>query len=731
VSDTFSLRPEEVLGGLTGRRVSSALYAVESRAGLLALADRHAAAPAICEGMVATAERDYLSALRSGEALPAAPRIQHLERSAAAWAHLVPASPTLRAGLAHALTGKYAARPRDVPRLRRAIGFADPAVVAEHLGRYGTEPDAGWAASLPVAERLRWRSARLAERLEGLPPFWSAFALTLTQTVGAGILALPIALAGIGPLPGLVLIVVLGLANVLTVTAIAESVTRTGTVRWSGAYIGGVVREHLGRGAASVTALALLAFAVASLTAYYIGLAGTLEAAVGVPAAAWVGALFATTMAFVWRGRMGATIASALLVGALNLLIIALLVVAAATALEPGRLTRVELSAPGTGGFDPSILGLVFGVVLMAYFGHTAVAAGARDILRRDPGGRSLVRGTATAMLAVIALYAVWTLAVAGAVDGTRLEGETGTALAPLAEAVGPAVLALGTVFAVSAMGMAAVHSSVGLHAQTTELLRGRGRAGRLSALAPLVAVFLLVEALVLTGRASFTAALGLVGTLAIPVVAGVVPVLLLASARRRGDYVPGGRLRAASAPVLALVWLLFVGAVAAHGLVIWTGTVDRVLAGLAAVVIVAVTVLVLRSDAMRPLTTLEVRRDRDLGLETLQLTAAGQPGRTTVTSHGAHGTSTGTIDGSTRLPELTTEATVEVPTGPAPELRVWAHEVDPFGLSQPIRPQVRVGEEPADLHTGSTTVLLPRGGEGIPVTIGLRPAHPSAGDRP
>src|SRR5690606_19901951 len=99
VSEATPLRPEDVLGGLTGRRVTAALYAVESRAGLLALADQHAAAPAICEGMVATSERDYLAALRAGDDLPAAPRIQHLERSADAWAHLVPASPALRAGL--------------------------------------------------------------------------------------------------------------------------------------------------------------------------------------------------------------------------------------------------------------------------------------------------------------------------------------------------------------------------------------------------------------------------------------------------------------------------------------------------------------------------------------------------------------------------------------------------------------------------------------------------------
>ncbi|WP_153394986.1 aromatic amino acid transport family protein [Ornithinicoccus halotolerans] len=723
---TDPLRPEEVLGGLTGRRVSSALYAVQSRAGLLALADRHVAAPPVCEGMVATAERDYLAALRAGNHLPEPPRIQHLERSAPAWARLVPRSPSVRAGLAHALATRYRARASDVPRLRAAIGFAEPSVVAEHARRFGTEPDALWATDLSSRERLRWRTAQLADRLTDLPPFWSAFALTLTQTVGAGILALPIAMAGVGPLPGLVLLVALGLVNVLTVTAIAESVARTGTVRWTGAYLGGAVRQHLGRFASGVTALALVAFAVASLTAYYIGLADTLQRSLGLPPAVWVAVLFTITVAFVWRGRMGATITSALLVGALNLLIITLLTVAALTALRPGRLTSATWPLPWDSGFDSSVLGLIFGVVLMAYFGHTAVAAGAPDILRRDPSGRSLVRGTAVAMLVVIAVYAVWSVAVAGAVDGDRLHRETGTALTPLAEAVGPVVLGLGSVFVVTAMGMAAVHSSVGLHAQARELLRGRG--GRALALLPLLMVFLLVELLVVTGRADFTAVLGLVGTVAIPVVGGVVPVLLLAATRRRGDYVPRAGLGwAAAVPVLAAVYLLFVAAVAAHGAVIWTGPAERMLAAATVTIVLGLTVVVFRSGAFRPLATLELRRDQELALDTVQLTVAGRPGRAEVKAATPSGLVQRTLDGVLDLPERTRVAQLrDIPAGTA-ALRVWAHEVDPWGVSRPADPRVSVQGRPVELREGTTSIRLV---DGSPLTVNVEPGAPSGSQR-
>ena len=60
-------------------------------------------------------------------------------------------------------------------------------------------------------------------------------------------LALPIAVAGVGPLPGVAIIVVLGLLNVLTVAAVAETFARTSSVRWRGAYFGRVVRGYLGR----------------------------------------------------------------------------------------------------------------------------------------------------------------------------------------------------------------------------------------------------------------------------------------------------------------------------------------------------------------------------------------------------------------------------------------------------------------------------------------------------
>ena len=90
------------------------------------------------------------------------------------------------------------------------------------------------SAGVPNAFGAVWRrTARmeLTRRLEQLPPFWIVFALTLTETVGGNILAMPIALASVGPLAGLALLVVIGAVHMLTIAALAEAITRNGSVR--------------------------------------------------------------------------------------------------------------------------------------------------------------------------------------------------------------------------------------------------------------------------------------------------------------------------------------------------------------------------------------------------------------------------------------------------------------------------------------------------------------------
>jgi len=85
--------------------------------------------------------------------------------------------------------------------LRRALGLDTEGVKQAYQHLFHEPIDTIYASSIPFSERNRWLTSRLANRLERMPPFWTAYSLTLTEIVGASILALPIALAGVGPSP--------------------------------------------------------------------------------------------------------------------------------------------------------------------------------------------------------------------------------------------------------------------------------------------------------------------------------------------------------------------------------------------------------------------------------------------------------------------------------------------------------------------------------------------------
>ena len=109
-----------------------------------------------------------------------------------------------------------------------------------------------------------------------------------------------------------------------------------------------------------------------------------------------------------------------------------------------------------------------------AYFGHLSVSNCARVVLARDPSGRTLVRGVVGAQITAIALYVLFVVAVAGAVARGVLAGEDGTALSPLADEAGTAVLLLGGILVVLGMGMASIHSALALFYLVRERLPSR-----------------------------------------------------------------------------------------------------------------------------------------------------------------------------------------------------------------------------------------------------------------
>ena len=422
----------------------------------------------------------------------------------------------MRAGLAHLIGTKYAAPYAAVPRLRAALGLDDDAVQAAYRRLYGTSPQATFGARTSFIERLRWAASGLGTRLDALPAFWLAFVVTLI--IGAVNLALPIAVAGVGALPGVVLIVVLGAINLVTITAMVEVVTRSGSIRFGNAFIGTVVGDYLGPAASAILSALLIAFSFGILLVFYVGISTTLAEMTTLPAAAWMILLFVVGLYFLTRGSLNATVASTIVITTINVGLLIVLSGLAFAHLDIENLTYVNLPWVG-GSFDPLVLGALIGVTLDIFAAHILVAIFGKTLLQRDPSGRSVIRGHAAGIGFAVVLNIFWVLAVSGAVAPPLLANESSTALVPLAAVAGPLVQPLGAAFVILSMGLGLIQFSLALFHLArerigTRRLWGGPRSRFLLSLSPVIAVMLVAEWMVLTGTGSFTGILGFLGVM-------------------------------------------------------------------------------------------------------------------------------------------------------------------------------------------------------------------------
>ena len=228
----------------------------------------------------------------------------------------------------------------------------------------------------------------MRSRPSGSPSF-------VTLIIGAVNLALPIAVAGVGALPGIALIVVLGIINLVTVVAMVEVVTRSGSIRYGNAFIGTVVADYLGTTASAILSAALIAFSFGILLIFYIGISTTLADATALPAAAWMIVLFLVGLYFLTRGSLNATVASTIVITTINVGLLLVLSALAFSHVRLENLTYVNLPWSPGGSFSPILLGALIGVVLDIYAAHILVAIFGKMLLQRDPTGRSVVRGHA------------------------------------------------------------------------------------------------------------------------------------------------------------------------------------------------------------------------------------------------------------------------------------------------------------------------------------------------
>ena len=697
----------EIERGLPARRASGVLFAIEAHTARLVAGSRISRATFIGERSSADREEAFLQAMAAGRDLPLQPTVHDLERFAPQWAHLVPEGAEARAALAVLLAGKYRLLQGRVPRIRAALGLDTQEVAAALARQLGA--DRTLEVAVPTfGERIAWARAAFAQRIENLSPFWVAYALALTETITEGILIVPVAVAGIGPLAGVVVLVALGLINLVTLGALVEAITRNGNMRYGAAYLGRLVQELLGRSGSVSLSAALGIFNAVVLLVYMLGFGSVLRGATGITEEVWVALLFLANVWILRRGTLDETVATAVIIGVVNVSLILAITGIALMNVDQVNLAYSNVPLLDGAGLDPLILQLVFGVIIVSYFGHTSAANASKMILGRDPSGRSLLWGNLAALATAIGLYALIVVAFNGALGPDPLVATRGTAITPLAERVGPIIDLLGSLYVVLAVGLGSLYCSLGLYNQVIEYLPSRARhaegglrglfasgPGRLMAgIAPLAITFVALEYLLLTDQDWFARPVAVVGVLTVPLLGGIFPMLLVLAARRRGEYVPGTTIGFIGHPItVAVVSAIFLTGIVLHGLVIWTDPIERAAALAVAAMTVGLVGWILRGPSFRRAATIEMR-DAQRGAVVdpgFNVTVGGRPlaagvelehrdGRTDL--HAATGPLA--LDGLRR-------ATFTLDGHDARALTVWVHRVTAEGESVGIPTEVEI----------------------------------------
>ena len=282
----------EVLGGFSAKRVRLLLFQIESRTAYLMVQGQRAVNRYLTEETAEQQDLAFFEALAEGREPFIRPTIRDLERYALDWQSLMPENLTLQAALARLLGQKYHFTQREIPHIRQALGLDSEGVQHAFSHQYQQPLDTIYSRRVGLLEWMGWRWNKLSGWLEHLPPFWTAYALTFTEIVGASILALPIALAGVGPLAGVVFLFVMGVINVLTIASMAEAVTRSGSIRYQGSYLGRLVQDYLGRPGSMLLTTMVVTICAIALLAYYLGFSLTLAGATPIRAEVWAGLLF-------------------------------------------------------------------------------------------------------------------------------------------------------------------------------------------------------------------------------------------------------------------------------------------------------------------------------------------------------------------------------------------------------------------------------------------------------
>ncbi len=693
---SFFSRDELVNTGLPARRASMLLFAIENRTAQLAEQDARDAAVYLTYANAQTREQDFFAALARGRERDVSVTIQQIERYAAQWKTLLPetSDAKLNAALADLVSKKYKFTRAEIPNVRAALQLDDVGTQHAFQTIFNKSLDTCYAPQLDSVARVRFAWARFASRLENLPPFWLAFFLTMPGA--AGLLALPIALARVGLVGGLALLLAFALLNMFTVAALAEATARGGVTRLGLGWLGQLVQEYLG-GAGSIFLTIILAlnnFFV--LVIFFLGVSGTLQDATNLPMAVWMLALFGVCVFFLSRGSLNSTIASTLLIIFVALFLLVLIPLFALPHFQMANLARAAFLA-----LDFASAQFAFSILLTTYFSHLLVATYAPVVIRRDASARSWIWGSAAAIFGFLLIASFWLVLLNGALAPDSIANAPGTILAPLAERAGGIVLWLGSLLVILSLGLATVQIALGLYYMVQERLPApragslfsNPRARFLISILPMFGVFALAEWLAFTGAGSFASLLGVLGAFALPLLSGIFPVLLFAATRRKGEFVPRGTpLFFGNLFLLGAVYFLFVGIIFVYGFFIFQDSLARVLILAVGIATLVVTLMMLQRGAFAArLVLLVEKEERTARVSRIAIVENGHAARAQVELEYATRAENFHATRHEFLWQGLRALRVRVDASPARTVKLWGMRFTPEGARQGINARVEI----------------------------------------
>ena len=335
---------DEALGGFPARRAATLLFLIESRSAQLEARSLLAAEEFPTEKAAQELDLAFLEAFASSREPPLRPTIQDLERHAPKWAHLVPENTRLRAAIAHLLSEKYSFSSQAVPRMRLALGLDEPAVQRAYQELYKQSLNTIFVPRITLIERLRWVPTAVAKRLDSLPPFWTTFVLVITLSLPQAVLALPIATAGLGPLPGVGLLVLFGFFNVLTMACMAEAFGRNGSIRYGSAFTGRVVSDYMGEAGSLLLVSTTIIRLFIGLMACYYGLSVTMASLTSIPPSVWAVLLFLLALYLLLGRSLNFSTALSALLGAVSIALVLVISLAVLNDVQWANLLLCQLT---------------------------------------------------------------------------------------------------------------------------------------------------------------------------------------------------------------------------------------------------------------------------------------------------------------------------------------------------------------------------------------------------